>query len=257
MENAVIIGYGVIGKAVGSAFGIKDYISLSKSTIDYKEAAKRKYVFICLPTPTIDEKCFTTDIENAVKQLVENGLTKDSVIIIRSTVYPGFNRFLQNTFGIENIVSNPEFVNNDTAKEDMQKPDLIVVGGENKTYIDMVVAIYKGRFKYIEPVVTDSITAEFIKYSLNSFFMTKVVFANTLFDAAQELKANYGTVKKILESHKWGSKNHFEIFHKGGRGAGGHCLPKDIDSFTNLIQSSFLNCVFNENENILEKYPKQ
>lgn len=255
MQNdGVVIGYGVVGKAVAEAFGVKDYISLGKSTITHKEAAKKKYIFICLPTPTIDGKCFTDDITAVIRVLVESGLSSESVIIMRSTVYPGYNNFLQETFGINNIVSNPEFINNDTAVEDMKHPDLVVIGGSHK-YTQMVLALYKGRFKYIEPVVTDSTTAELIKYSLNGFFATKVVFANAIFDIAQDVKANYGTIQKVLEQHKWGSKGHFNVFHKGGRGAGGRCLPKDMEFLS--YQSEVLAQIFDDNQRLLEESNKQ
>jgi len=234
MDSSVIIGYGVIGRAVAEAFGVKKYYSRSDANITLEEAAKLRYIFICLPTPTINGQCYTQDIYETVKTLIANKGEEDSVIIIRSTVPPGFNKSLQDEFGVNNIISNPEFISNDTAVEDMKNPDLIVVGGEKQKYIEMVVALYKGRFKYIEPVVTDTVTAEFIKYALNMFFVTKLVYANQLNDAAIELGANYQVARKVLETHKWGSKNHFQTFHKNGRGAGGKCLKKDLEAFGNL-----------------------
>ncbi len=117
----------------------------------------------------------------------------------------------------------------------MEKPDLIVLGGEDSDSVNQVAALYKARFKYPDPVITDSRTAEFIKYSLNVFFILKVVFANQLYDAAMELGANYSVVKKVLESHKWGTKNHLDPFHKNYRGAAGACLPKDLAAFGNLV----------------------
>lgn len=257
MQNAVIIGWGVIGKAVGEAFGVNEYYSRSNSNITLAEAAKRKYIFICLPTPTVDGLNYTKDIYETVGTLVENGLSKNSIIIIRSTVYPGFNKFLQLAYKIDNIVSNPEFINNDTAIEDMKKPDLVVIGSDNPKYGKDVLALYTARFKYIEPVVTDSVTAELIKYSLNAFFATKVVFANEIFNIAQNTKANYGVIQKVLEKHKWGSKGHFEIFHKGGRGAGGNCLKKDLEAFREISNSTLFTAVQVLNEFLLERSNKE
>lgn len=257
MNDGVVIGYGVIGKAVAEAFGIDKYYSRSDSNITLEEAAKKRYIFICLPTPTIEGRNFTDDIVAIINVLTASGLSEDSVIIIRSTVYPGFNKNLQEALGIKNIVSNPEFINNDTAVEDMKKPDLVVIGADEKKYRDMVVALYKGRFKYIEPVITDSTTAELIKYALNTFFATKVVFANEIFDVAQEVKANYRVVQKVLEKHKWGSKGHFEIFHKGGRGAGGNCLKKDMEAFIAISRSPLFITAANINDLLLGGSAKQ
>lgn len=242
MENAVIYGNGIVGQATAQAFGIKDTYDIDpkRRTIELEEVVKRKYIFLCLPTPTISGQCFIGDIDGAIQKLISAGLSKDSLLIIRSTVTPGYSKHVQGTFGLTNVVSNPEFLSEDTLKDDALQPDLIVVGGDNAQAVASVVALYKGRFKYPEPVVTDSTTAEFMKYALNSFFAVKVVFANELFDGAQQLGANYEAVKKVLETHKWGTKNHLTIHHKGGRGAGGHCLPKDLEAFGNLIKSVFL-----------------
>lgn len=252
MDNAVVFGYGVVGRAVAEAFGIGKYYSRSSSNIAFDEVAKQKYIFICLPTPTINGKCFTKDIYDTIKELIAQGLSKDSVIIIRSTVTPGFNRSLQKSFGIENIVSNPEFINNDTAVEDMKNPDLVVIGGESQRHVEMVVGLYKGRFKHVEPIVTDSASAEFVKYSLNVFFATKVVFANQMFDASRRVKANYEVARRILEAHKWGSKGHFMVYHKKGRGAGGRCLPKDLEAFSNLVGPTIFDKVHSINQTYLK-----
>lgn len=257
MNNSVVIGHGVIGKATAEVFGISNYISRSDSNITYKEAAQCKYIFICLPTPTINGKCFTSDIYEAVKNLVESGLSKESIIIIRSTVYPGCNYDLQKSTRLKRIVSNPEFVNNDTATQDMLKPDLIVIGGDDRESVDQVVALYKSRFKYPDPVVTDSRTAEFIKYALNVFFASKVIIANQLFDGAQKLRANYDVARKVLEEHKWGSKNHLQVHHKGGRGAGGKCLKKDLEVFANLIEPSIFSKMNSINQTYLEMTEKE
>jgi UDPglucose 6-dehydrogenase len=256
MNNAVIIGHGVIGKATANAFVIGNHIDLEDSNITYEEAAKQKYIFICLPTPTINGKCFTSDIHEVIKNLIKSGLSEDSVIIIRSTVTPGFSRSIQKSLGITNIVSNPEFLSEDTAEYDMQNPDIIVIGSDSPRHLEMVKGLYMGRFKYAEIVETDSVTAEFIKYALNVFFATKVVFANQIFDGTQKLGANYETVRKVLEMHKWGSKNHFRVTHKGGRGAGGRCLHKDLEAFAGLVTPSIFDKIKSINDTYLEMTKK-
>ena len=234
--HSVILGWGVVGQAHAKAFGIEAHydIDSSKSNIELKDIIKYKYIWICLPTPTINNECYTKDISETVTKLIKIGLRNDAIIIIRSTVYPGFNYDLCEGTGLKRIVSNPEFLSEDTATQDAGKPDLIVLGGEDNDSVNQIASLYKGRFKYPDPVITDSRTAEFIKYALNTFFVTKVVFCNQLYDSAQDLNANYSVVKKVLEEHKWGSQNHFDPFHKGKRGGGGRCLPKDLEAFGNL-----------------------
>ncbi len=105
--------------------------------------------------------------------------------------------------------------------------------------------------------MTDSTTAELLKLSINAFFTTKIVFANEIFDYAQKVKANYETIKVALENHPWGSKGHFTIHHKGGRGAGGKCLAKDMDALIEVTGSTLFAAVGGINAALLLKSGKK
>lgn len=252
MENAIIVGWGTTGKATAEAFGIKEYYSRRQKTVELSEVKNFRYIFICLPTPVdVNGKYETQDIEDIIKEVA----TENNIIILRSTVYPGFSRFLSAKFGV-NIVFNPEFLSEDTSIEDAKNPTHIVIGSDNPRLAKDVEGIYRGRFSRIDPIITDSITAEFMKLGLNGFFTTKVVFANEMFDYSKKVGANYETFKSFIESHPWGSKNHFEIFHKGGRGAGGKCLKKDMSALSNYAGSSLFNTVFDINDSLLEESSK-
>ena len=254
-DKACVLGFGTVGQATALSFGIKKYYSRSKANITLEEAANCRYIFICLPTPTVNGKCFTDDIYETIKTIA--AFKKQNIFIIRSTVYPGFSRDIQKSLGIKTIVSNPEFLSEDTANEDAKQPDLIVLGGDQDKYLKEVAGLYAGRFKYSPTYVTDSVTAELIKYTLNAFFATKVVFANTIYDYTRSVGGNYETVKTVLEKHPWGSKNHFRVFDKGGRGAGGKCLQKDLESIMLESNSAFFNAVKLINEQLLKDYPKE
>ena len=255
-ENACIIGYGVVGKSTAKAFGIEKYYDLNGSNLTLEEASKCRYIFISLPTPTENGLVVTKDIYEIIRQLNSYPRYTDSIFIVRSTVYPGFARFVQESFGIDNVVSNPEFLSEDTLKEDTINPQTIVIGADNRKYSDAVKALYEGRFKYKDIVVTDSITAELIKYTLNVFFATKVIFANQIFDYAQKVNANYETIKNVLEKHPWGSKNHFKIWYKGKRGLHGHCIPKDTEAFKTMTNSDLFRVILELNERIKYDRPE-
>jgi UDPglucose 6-dehydrogenase len=234
-DNSVVIGRGYVGKSTMKSFGIEKYLTRSDGNITNHQIAECKFIFICLPTPTIDGKVFTADIESTIK--LYQGMNPDSIIIIRSTVPPGFAKSIG-----DNIVSNPEFLSEDTWEEDAVKPKMIVLGGEGKA-LEAVKGLYMGRFKYCQPLVTDNTTAEMIKYAFNTFFATKVVFNNEIFDACQKFGANYATIKRALEAHPWGQKGHGIIFYKGKRGLHGSCLPKDTEAFANLTGSKLLKVI--------------
>jgi UDPglucose 6-dehydrogenase len=257
MINAVVIGWGTVGKATADAFKIDQYYSRSEKNIDFDDIAKQKYIFICLPTPTVNGECDTHAITEFIKAIIKYPEAKNAVFIIRSTVYAGYNQFLQTELGITNIVSNPEFLSEDTAIEDANKPALIVIGADDPKYREQVYGIYSARFRYVQPIMTDSVTAELLKLSLNAFFTTKVIFGNEIFDYANKVGANYETIRIALEQHPWGSQGHFQIHHKGGRGAGGKCLAKDIESLAEVSGSDLLASVYAINKNLLMQSGKK
>jgi UDPglucose 6-dehydrogenase len=239
INNACVIGLGTVGKATLKTFDITKYYSRSEQNITLEEVSKCDYIFICLPTPTIEGRCDVSAITKIIKELRKYPNFKNAVIVIRSTVYPGYNRYLQSTLGIKNVVSNPEFLSEDTWETDAIKPQLVVIGADDPKLREKVKGLYVGRFKYSEPIVTDSITAETIKLTLNCFFATKIIFANTIYDFCQKEKVNYEVIRSVLEQHPWGSRNHLRVFDKGGRGAGGKCLAKDLEAFAKTTDNGF------------------
>lgn len=251
MDNACVLGYGVVGRATAEVFGVKKYYSRSSQNITLDQAKECKYIFVCLPTNVEMGKYVTTDIEDIIQKVA----TKDNIIILRSTIYPGFSRSLYERFGV-NIVFNPEFLNEDTAVDDAKNPDLVVIGADNNDLISQVRAMYASRFPRISPIATDLNTAEFIKLGLNAFFATKVVFANQMYDYAQVVGANYEQYKQVIHQHRWGTRNHFDIFHKNGRGAGGKCLRKDLSAIAHYSQRPLLMAADILNRWLLKKSDK-
>ena len=256
MDDAVIYGFGVVGKATAKAFSIRHYFDIKEANIGLNEASKKRYHFFCLPTPTINGHCFIDLIVELIRQL-EQIPHNQNVYIIRSTVIPGTSRFLQSSLNVNAIVSNPEFLTEATAEEDARNPDIVVIGGDHKQYVDDVKGVYEGHIKTARIFTTDSITAEMAKYAINTFYATKVIFANAIFDQCQKIGANYETIKEAMYSRKWIGKNHLDVWHKGGRGVNGKCLEKDLDAFENYSKSKLLEAVRKLNDEYLSKYPKK
>jgi UDPglucose 6-dehydrogenase len=167
------------------------------------------------------------------------------VFIIRSTVLPGTCKRLIQNCHTEAIVHNPEFLTEATWKEDSEHPDIIVLGGERTNYIEDAESLYKARFRgSVDVFKTDTMTSETIKYAINCFYTTKVVFANQLYDYCQKFNINYETIKEAMYRRKWIGKNHLRIFDKDNkRGAGGKCLLKDTDAFATRSNIELLKLV--------------
>ncbi|MFW5793853.1 MAG: hypothetical protein ACOCWC_06170, partial [Bacteroidota bacterium] len=65
------------------------------------------------------------------------------------------------------------------------------------------------------------------KLALNSLATIKVVFAEELFDLAQNLKADYNNIYKVFETDQNINSRHLIAGKDGYRGADGKCLRKD------------------------------
>jgi UDPglucose 6-dehydrogenase len=255
MNNSCVIGYGMVGQATAKLFGIDKHFDIitEKSNMTLIEASKCRVIFICIPTPEIDGKYLVGDIVNMVTQIKDLG--GNSVFVIRSTVFPGFADYLKSEVGVD-VISNPEFLTESTWEKDTQYPPFVILGGEPGSSLDIVKGMYDSRIKSAKVIVTDNKTAEMAKLALNGFFVAKVVYANEIYDMCQSLGMNYGIVKEVFEKHPFGYKNHAEVYHKGGRGAGGKCLKKDMRVLANLSSSKLLATINETNQYLLEEYPK-
>jgi len=238
--NAAIVGNGMIGNATGELFGIEKRFDIdeTKSNCSIAEVASCRFVFICLPTPVKDGQYVTQPIMEIVRQI--NSTRQGSIFIIRSTVWPGFADNLYREIRPEHVISNPEFLSEDSWERDVKNPPFVIIGGGDGVHREEVAGLYRNVTKHAPLIMTDNITAETAKLSLNAFFSTKVVFANEIFDYCQKSGANYERVREILEKHPFGMKNHTVIHYKGKRGLGGHCLPKDLEAFATATGSPLL-----------------
>lgn len=242
-----MIGNGVVGKATRQSLSIGFYYDLLGSNITLEEASKLKYVFLCLPTPTVKGQCQTEEIAKIIKQIRDYG--HGNIFIIRSTVWPGFARATMKSLGIDSIVSVPEFLTQATWEQDANNPDIVVIGADNADYREAVENIYKARYqRSVDIITTDSVTAELIKWAINGFYATKIIYANEIYDFAQKVGANYETVKNTMYKRKWIGRNHLDVWVKGKRGAGGKCLSKDLEALAVMSGSTLLKKVVERNE---------
>ena len=257
MLNAVVIGKGMVGNATMRTLGIDKFYSKSESNILEEELFSFKYIFICVPTPILNEKHDISTIKYYVKSISsKQNEDKKSTFIIRSTITPGTCEKLVN-WGKANIVHVPEFLTESSSKQDADWPDIIVIGSDNEIAREEVVGIFRARFKGSEFFITNAVTAETIKCTINSFYAIKVVFANQIFDFCRRSKVNYETVKKAMYARKWIGKNHLSVWHKGGRGAGGKCLAKDLDAFANCTNLPMIEYINKLNRGLLATSPKE
>lgn len=224
-----IVGVGMVGGALRRYFegrGLKLFLyDKGRNLGSIEEVNQAEIIFICVPTPFDKEKGFDL---SCVEEACSN-ISGEKIIAIKSTVLPGSTQKLQQKHPQHKFLFNPEFLTELTADQDMHFPDRQIIGYTKKSYnvaADILQILPLAPFERIMPVAE----AEMVKYFGNTWFSAKVIFANQMYDLCQKLGIDYEIVKEAAAADKRIGRTHLEIFHKGYRGYGGKCLPKDIKS---------------------------
>jgi len=234
-HNLAVIGWGVVGKATALALGIDNYWSRSSSTQEFEELiAKNDVIFICLPTPTKKRKQDLSAIENVLERA--SGIPSNPLYVVRSTVLPGVTQYLSKKYKLR-MAHIPEFLTEATAYEDALNPDLIVIGCDDARDAHILREIY---IDFPKVLMTDSKTAEMIKYAVNCFYATKVIYGNQIWELCDKEGICYETVRDAMYQMKWIGKNHLTIPFRGRRKLGGKCLPKDLRAFATFSKLPLL-----------------
>lgn len=209
-------------------------------------------VFICVPTPFSHSK---NEFDLSIVDEAISMLKGPKTIIIKSTVVPGTTQYLQDKYPKHLFLFNPEFLTEKTALNDFLNPEMQIVGYTNKSK-KIANKILKLLPKSSFENITDAKNAESIKYFRNCFYATKVVFANQFYDYCKKENIDYETVKDAVKHDSMISPSHLEIFHQGGRGAGGKCLAKDLSAFTEFSKLPLLKFVNKLNIQYLKESKK-
>ncbi|MFN3692515.1 MAG: hypothetical protein ACK4SL_00260 [Candidatus Paceibacteria bacterium] len=241
------IGQGFIGKHLADDFAERGFTivryALEPEFADNKDAIKDcDIVFIAVPTPTTPTG-FDSRILEAVLPLVGAGKTA----VIKSTMLPGTTLRLQKQFPDIVVLHSPEFLREKSAREDTKEPLRNIVGmpiadEAHQTAAEQVMAVLPN-----SPftLITGAAEAELIKYAGNNFLALKVIFMNIIYDAAEAVGANYSLIAEAMKADPRIGTSHMNVIdqsgHPGsvpGRGAGGHCFPKDWAAFTDWYRAT-------------------
>jgi UDPglucose 6-dehydrogenase len=266
--NLGIIGIGFVGGA--TAHVLKNYHNLylydkyknpyNKDT-DLENLAKNsECVFISVPTPmkkngAVDYSNLYDSIENLLNEtnkLKRN--PKDILVIIRSTAVSGTTDKLSKEYPFK-FAFNPEFLREKYAIEDMEKTDRVVIGANDKESQEKLKQIYKPVFPNAKFFLTNTKTAEMVKYMANVMLTGQIALANQFYLACDSMGINYNEVKDIVLCDPRIGRNLDVPGPDGDLGFGGKCFPKDLRAFTYLIRefgldSTLLDSIWNFNMQI-------
>ena len=241
-----------------------------KFTSDYSFGVKdADVIFLAVGTPPLsDGSSDLSYIVDASRNLARY-LSKDSLIITKSTVPTGTNRKIKKIIldelkkrNMKNlnvpVISNPEFLREGKAVYDFLNPDRIVVGidenDDNEKIKKEIYEIYDYFYKNSIPIIfTNLETAELSKYSSNAFLSVKISFINEMAILSEKIGANIEDVSKIMGlDHRIGNE-----FLNAGLGFGGSCFPKDTLAILNIgkhnnCEMSIVNSSVKLNNNLKE-----
>lgn len=220
-------------------------------------------VFITVDTPSDSlGNANLKNVYNAVSEVSER-VNQDCLIVIKSTVPPGtaenIYNYLSNKGYNFDLGVNPEFLKQGSAVSDFLYPDRIIIGVKTKLARAKLEVIYRPFIdKNIPLIVTDTVTAEMIKYASNAFLATKVAFINEMAGLCELLGADIDLLANSMGmDHRIGKE-----FLKAGPGFGGSCFPKDLSALIRLaedhnVKLQILNSVKESNYNHITNIAKK
>jgi|TARA_B100001059_G_scaffold172843_1_gene173038 nucleotide sugar dehydrogenase len=248
-----IVGRGFVGSAVEFGFSaqtgcdakVRVYDKDPLKSIHTLEETinKSDFIFLSVPTPSNPDGSMHLGIlESALQEIQAVNKRKNNIILIRSTVIPGTTDKLCKKFTKLNMVFNPEFLTERSAKFDFINQSRFVLGGRKRN-TGRVAELYRWRFGDSVPCIeTNFNTAEMIKYMNNCFFATKVSFMNEMKQIADKTNIDWDmAVEGFVRDGRIGH-SHLAVPGPDGRGGfGGSCFPKDVQAMINFGDQLGLN----------------
>jgi UDPglucose 6-dehydrogenase len=229
-----VIGGGFVGGAVMNALSTKYKINLIDPPKG-EEAAPIKYVetdgvIICVPTPVDkDGKCNDTLVTHYIKDI--RLYNKTVPILIKSTT----DITTLTNITEPNVTFSPEFLLARNANEDFLNQEFAVFGGDNGRFW---YEIFKDVCNIGQVRFTDITTAGFVKYTINSFLATKVVFFNELYHLFNKHNgSSFDTLTELVSMDKRIGSSHLQVPGPDSEfGFGGACFPKDTNAFASFAR---------------------
>lgn len=232
--------------------GLKEVIlevrdkNLFFSTNIEKAVKEAEMIFVAVNTPTkeygegageaTDMKYWMETAKSICKYSYNSN---DKIIVEKSTVPVGtaemFNEVLRRHNKHFPVLSNPEFLAEGTAMEDLENPDRILIGGDH--WNDKAANLLKDIYAHWVPeeriLMTNIWSAELSKLAANAFLAQRVSSINSLAAICEKTGGDICEVSSCIGSdRRIGSK-----FLKAGPGFGGSCFKKDILNLIYICRS--------------------
>jgi len=130
------------------------------------------------------------------------------------------------------VLSNPEFLSEGTAIKDLDNPDRVLIGGDNKEAMIALSNIYKAWVPEKKILFTNIWSSELAKLTSNAFLAQRISSINSISAICEVTGADISEVSRAIgKDSRIGSK-----FLDSGPGFGGSCFKKDILNLVYLAE---------------------
>src|SRR5437867_7769138 len=210
---------------------------LSFTTSTAEGVEKSEVVLIAVPTPPLPDGSVDLSFIEKVAREIAGAMTGYKIVVDKSTVpvrtgdkvAETIKRYCKSKVDFD-VVSNPEFLREGFAVEDLRKPDRIVIGVRTQRPVPAMREIYA---PFDAPViVTDINSAELIKHASNSFLALKISYINAISVLCEASGAN---VQEVANGMGMDSRIG-RRFLDASLGFGGSCFPKDLSAFIKISE---------------------
>lgn len=237
MQNfkILIAGYGVVGKHLYEELSVFNPDIFDKyMRLDNRRNSHYDFVFICVDTPLDDEYPTCLDTTEVNLTLQENSA---DVYVIKSTCPLGFTSCAK--FATDkHIVYSPEYYG-DTPHCTKQDFNFTILGGDDQDCIavqQLLQYCYDASHKFY---ITDSTTAELVKFMENSWIATKVSFCTQFYEIAKQHNIDYEKLRELFIADPRVNPSHTFVYRDTPYWDS-KCLNKDVIDIANSEESATL-----------------
>src|SRR2546422_238367 len=207
-------------------------------TTSYNDAVPgAEYAIIAVSTPEGEGgEADLSYVESAASSIAD-AMDGPLVVVNKSTVPPltgdMVSRVLKqrSTDHASAVVSNPEFLREGSAIQDLMHPDRVVVGRHERQAAEKVARLYAPLEAPV--LITPNIyTAEMVKYASNAFLATRISFINEIAMISERVGADAKLVAEGMGLDKRIGPQYLDV----GIGWGGSCFPKDVAALSAVAE---------------------